>query len=636
MSSPQRPLRTGNSSAPPSVVNGPMSSAEPGGYVTSGSLTSEELIKSDPAQFKELDKYIEDVTLQVQRELVESGQAQALSAEAGSNPAARLALINEIDRLALTHLLRSHSGVHGADQKYVIASVINEIVGLGPIEALWQDPNITEVIVNGPDETYVERFGRIERARGVRFRSQQHLLDVCQRVLAPLNRKLDTKDPLADGRLPDGSRVNAVHPATAPKGPLLTIRRFPEINRSLVDLVRLGSMNEDMAQTLVWLVRQRASLLVVGGTGSGKALALKTPVPTPDGWTTMGELQVGDWVFDENGEQTEVVGAYDILFNRDVYEVEFVDGTTILADGEHLWPTIPRLAGGKTCVTTAHFVVGAVPLDAYDGRSCRPNGDAYTHKIVAITPVESVPVRCIKVENPKSLFLVGHGFVPTHNTTLLNGLSAAIPHDERVVTIEDSLELRLDPRAHVAAMEGRPPDAGGKNAVGIRALVKNALRMRPDRIIVGEVRDESALEMLQACNTGHEGSMSTVHANGPDEAIVRLSVMVAQGGEIPEDKVEWLVGSALDLMVTVKRYKDGSRRVSGLYEVPTLNNAVGAHLKTVPLWEWERTGTGPDGMFLGEYVQRNEISNRLADKLSLPWEPKPTWEHVQQVCGTGL
>lgn len=465
---------------------GPQGGGGVGTYLVAGRLFSDEVINAPTNWNAHLDDVIDTLTAGVQKSLVGSGFAKKLDL-AEQTVEDRSLLVQEIDRLALTELLKSYPQVRGNDQQYVIASVINEVVGLGPIEPLWQDPDITEVIVNGPKDVYVERLGRIVRAPGARFRSQQHLLSVCQRVLAPLNRKLDTKDPLADGRLPDGSRVNAVHTATAPKGPLLTIRRFPEVNRSLVDLVGLGSLNEEMACTLAWLVRQRASLLVIGATGSGK-------------------------------------------------------------------------------------------------------------------------------------------------TTLLNGLSGAIPHDERVVTIEDSLELRLDPRAHVAALEGRPPDAGGKNAVSIRALVKNALRMRPDRIVVGEVRDESALEMLQACNTGHEGSMSTVHANGPDEAVTRLAVMVAQGGDIPESKVEWLVGSALDIMVTVRRYKDGSRRVSGIYEVPDV--VQGEPLTTIPLWEWERTGAGSDGKFVGNYVQRNNMSERLTEKLGLKWEPMPSWEQVQQICGT--
>lgn len=449
-------------------------------YTRAGALTSEQVITGDPMRFAHLDDRITATVEKVQNDLVGDNLADQL-VHARFDAAIREKMATEIDRLALKHLLAGR-GTTGNETALIVATVVNEIIGLGPLEPLWDDPTITEVIVNGPNDVYVEQAGRLVRATGVRFRSQDHLTQVCQRILAPLNRKLDVKDPLADGRLPDGSRVNAVHAAIAPNGPLLTIRRFPQVNRSLVDLVDLGAMTEDMAALLAWLVANKASTLVCGGTGTGK-------------------------------------------------------------------------------------------------------------------------------------------------TTMLNALSAAIPRHERVVTIEDSLELRLHPSSHVAAMEARPTDASGSNAVPIRALVKNALRMRPDRIIVGEIRDQAALDMLQACNTGHEGSMSTVHANGPNEAVARLAVMVAQGGEIPADKVDWLVGSALDLIVMIRRFKDGSRRISGIYEVPEAED--GHRLKTIPLWEWERTGEDDNGRLLGEYRQVNELSEQLRAKLGLDYEPLFTFEQVR-------
>lgn len=458
-----------------------------GSYTVTGVISADMVINGDPNQFADLDQFIVQVMETVQKELVAKGETDRI-VEARRNPAEREKLAVEIDRMALKALLTGRS-LGGEKNKLIVNAVVSEILGLGPLEPLWTDPTITEVIVNGPNEVHVERSGKLLRARGVRFRSQEHLTDVCQRILSPLNRKLDVKDPLADGRLPDGSRVNAVHYAIAPNGPLLTIRRFPQVNRSLLDLVSLGAMTEEMACTLAWLISNKATTLVCGGTGTGK-------------------------------------------------------------------------------------------------------------------------------------------------TTMLNALSAAIPRHERVVTIEDSLELRLHPESHVAAMEARPADASGQNAVPIRALVKNALRMRPDRIIVGEIRDQAALDMLQACNTGHEGSMSTVHANGPSEAVARLAVMVAQGGEIPADKVDWLVGSALDLIVMIRRYKDGSRRVSGVYEVPEAEAVGGGPLTTIPLWEWKRTGEDENGKIIGEYVKVNEISERLRDKLSLDFEPMPTVEELKALVGT--
>jgi pilus assembly protein CpaF len=458
-----------------------------GQYSVAGALSAEDVISGDPQRFAQWDQKMEDLIARVQQRLVDNALVEQIE-QARFDKVARKSITEQIDRIALELFMSSRFGTAG-DSRAIVATVVNEIIGLGPIEPLWTDPTITEVIVNGPGEVFVERAGRLIKAHGVRFRSQEHLLTICQRILSPLNRKLDVKDPLADGRLPDGSRVNAVHYAVAPRGPLLTIRRFPQVNRSLVDLVNSGAMTQDMAIMLSWLIMNKATSLVCGGTGTGK-------------------------------------------------------------------------------------------------------------------------------------------------TTLLNALSAAIPHDERVITIEDSLELRLNSQNHVAAMEARPSDASGQNSVTIRSLVKNALRMRPDRIIVGEIRDQAALDMLQACNTGHEGSMSTVHANGPNEAISRLAVMVAQGGEIPGDKVDWLVGSALDLIIMIRRYKDGSRRVAGIYEVPEVDNlAPGERLLTIPLWEWKRTGEDESGMLIGEYVEVNPPSEHLRAKLSLDFEPKPTWEELKHMVG---
>lgn len=481
-SSPPSPVGAGPTFAPPAPLPPPSTAPISGEYVLAGALTANQLIRADGDLLAHLEGKITELVLQVQGELIQQGLSEKI-VEARHDIALRTTLARDIDRLVLSYLMRE-GRTRPEDKALMVAAVINEILGLGPLQPLWQEPSITEVIVNGPSDVFVERSGLLIKARGACFRSQEHLLDVCQRILAPLNRKLDVKDPLADGRLPDGSRVNVVHYAIAPKGPLLTIRRFPEANRSLADLVDLGSMTQEMACLMAWLIQTKASSLVVGGTGTGK-------------------------------------------------------------------------------------------------------------------------------------------------TTLLNALSAAIPREERVVTIEDSLELRLHPESHVAALEARPADAAGQNAVPIRDLVKNALRMRPDRIIVGEVRGAEALNMLEACNTGHEGSMSTVHANGPDEALARLAVMIAQGGEMPPDKVDWLVSSALDIIVQIRRYKDGSRRVSGIYEVPNINDLPpGAPLRTIPLWEWHRTGEDDAGRITGEYRKANDPSQQLRGKLGLDFETPLTWDDV--------
>lgn len=818
-----------------------------------GAISVEELVEGDANRFRHLDRRIEELVTHVQKDLVETTDAKVIDGARESKEKKR-ELVEIVDRLAYKRLLNG-PGINPGEQPYVIASVVNEIVGLGPLEPLWQDPSITEVIVNGPEEVYVERNGMLLRAKGIRFRGQKHLLDVSRKIVNPLNRKLDVKSPLVDGRLPDGSRVNVVHQAIAPKGPLLTIRRFPEVNRSLVDLVELGAMSKDMARTLAWLVRARASSVIAAGTGTGKLLPLGTPIPTPTGWTTMGELQPGDTVLGRDGKPCQVVFASDVVEEPTLYRLTLSDGQEIVADADHQWvvsdaeqrkqagsrgggglasesvlttqamverdlrgergatgfairttqplllperhdlPVSPyllgvwlgrgvqgtnrfvglsenvvrelglegsivvselgselgyvaglatrlsragvfedkhipvkylrasleqrlsllqglmdscgraldrgaceielenkqlardaqelirslgvlvkcesiqehRTAGGSRGVTAeiSGFVGGVVGMlvggmvDAASvvtgrhnasppcrmvfetelpvfrcGASLARLADSGVHQsewlyIVDISPEPTQPGKCIQVDSPDSTYLA-EGFVPTHNTTMLNALSAAIPLEERVITIEDSLELRLNPKSHVAAMEARPPDAAGENAITIRNLVKNALRQRPDRIIVGEVRDEAALEMLNACNTGHEGSMTTLHANGPNEVVARLAVMVAQGGEFPTDKVDWLVGSALDIVIMLKRYRDGSRRVSGVYEVPELSvGASGVH--TVPLWEWHRTGTDDEGRAVGEYVERQPISDRLREKLGLEFEPFPSWDELSRL-----
>ena len=896
-------------STPQPVAPAAAPQAEVHAYQQVGGLQAEHLLLGTPHQFAHLYEKIEDLLKFAQDRITRDGKSD-MAAAAPYEPEIKTALHSYLDRL-LMQFLAKESFARTEDRHILVSTVINHIAGLGVIEPLWMDPRITEVMVNGPDDVYVEIEGRVRPVPGCQFRSQGDLEALCQRILAPLNRRVDPASPMADGRLPDGSRVNIVHHAIAPGGPLLTIRRFPETKWTLAALVDNGSVSDDMACELAYLVYHRASILVVGGTGSGKALDVDTPIPTPSGFTRMGDLDVGHVVLDEHGQPCNVTAVFDQPPGRDCFEVEFSDGSTIVADADHNWWTETRSArrassrathgvrqrwtrwsdgdvadasrivsalpeavsirefceafgwyenasyeqvvrraaaaagrsgatmiefpsrrGGKSytgrksvptyptrdllanvtvtltkpwhdqrhlsatagVATTreiadtlkdgphsnhsvrvmdgvAAFPEQHLPVDPYllgvwlgdgsstkaeiatedqqiveafeahgykvtrysanrcnhgiaggfkaslraigvlgnkhipdlylfsseaqrrallaglldsDGtpghksqvifyntnqtlaeqvrtlaaslgyqcrigkRPARLNGidhgvcyvvtfSAYddvfgldrknsVHRtsrahtrpgrderryITAVRPVPERPVRCITVDSPSHLFLCGDQYIPTHNTSLLNALSSCIPRGERVVTVEDSLELQFHHGAHVAAMEGRPAGTSGTGEIRIRDLVKNALRMRPDRIVVGEVRDSAALDMLQAMNTGHEGSMTTVHANGPSEAMTRMSVLVAQGGEIPEDKVQWLIGDAVDVLVMQTRYEDGSRRVSGIYEVPTMRANSGEVLEPIPLWEWEQTGTTEDGKYEGHYVRRNEISEHL-------------------------
>jgi pilus assembly protein CpaF len=308
-----------------------------------------------------------------------------------------------------------------ADRAALCERVVLLARGLGPLEPLLSDAAVDEVMVNGPDQVYVERGGRLEPT-AVRFAGEGELLHAIERILAPLGRRVDEASPLCDARLPDGSRVNVVISPLSLAGPCLTIRRFRRDGFSLRELVVRGTLPAALAEFLALCVAARASVLVSGGTGSGK-------------------------------------------------------------------------------------------------------------------------------------------------TTTLNALSGGIPGEERIVTIEDAAELRLRQR-HVVRLEARPPNLEGRGEVTIRQLVRNALRMRPDRIIVGEVRGPEALDMLQALNTGHDGSLTTVHASSPADALRRLETLALMAGVgLPHAAVREQVASALDVIVHQARLADGSRAVESVTEV---------------------------------------------------------------------
>jgi pilus assembly protein CpaF len=314
-----------------------------------------------------------------------------------------------------------------AEREALRERVVLLATGLGPLEPLLADPAVDEVMVNGPGSVYVERGGKLQRA-GVEFAGEAELMHAIERVLAPLGRRVDEAAPLCDARLADGSRVNVVIPPLSLSGPCLTIRRFRREGFSLRDLVARGTMPVAVAELLAVCVAARASILVSGGTGSGK-------------------------------------------------------------------------------------------------------------------------------------------------TTTLNALSGAIPGEERIVTIEDAAELRLRQR-HVVRLEARPPNLEGRGEVTIRQLVRNALRMRPDRIVVGEVRGSECLDMLQALNTGHDGSLTTVHANSPADALRRVETLALMAGVgLPHAAVREQAASAIDLVVHQVRLADGSRAVDAVVEVMPANGS---------------------------------------------------------------
>jgi pilus assembly protein CpaF len=324
---------------------------------------------------------------------------------------------------------REAAALPEAERAQLCERVVLLATGLGPLEPLLADPSVDEVMVNGPRAVYVERAGKLERA-GVQFTGEAELMHAIERVLAPLGRRVDEASPLCDARLPDGSRVHVVIPPLSLSGPCLTVRRFRREGFSLRQLVANRTLPAALAELLAVCVAARASILVSGGTGSGK-------------------------------------------------------------------------------------------------------------------------------------------------TTTLNALSGAIPGEERIVTIEDAAELRLRQR-HVVRLEARPANLEGRGEVTIRQLVRNALRMRPDRIVVGEVRGAEALDMLQALNTGHDGSLTTVHANSPEDALRRVETLALMAGVgLPHSAVREQAARALDLIVHQARLADGSRAVESVTEVVRAASGAG-------------------------------------------------------------
>jgi len=360
-------------------------------------------------------------------------------------------------------VLRRRSDLLGnIDEERLINELMAESFGLGPLEPYMQDPDVTDILVNGPFEVYVERCGRLQATNTV-FADEEHLLQIIQRVVSRVGRRIDEQNPMVDARLPDGSRVNAVIPPLALNGPVLSIRRFGHERLKIADLIAFGSICQEIVELLRAAVEGRINILISGGAGSGK-------------------------------------------------------------------------------------------------------------------------------------------------TTLLNNLSAFIPEDERLVTIEDSAELKLQ-RKHVVSLETRISNAEQRGEVTPRDLVRNALRMRPDRIILGEVRGAEALDMLQAMNTGHEGSLTTIHANDARDALSRLEVMVSMAGfELPVNVVRQYIGSAITLVVHLARLKGGVRRVMRVAEIIGCSNG---DYQMQELFGFQQEGVDGAGRAKGHFYATGNVPRFL-------------------------
>ena len=371
----------------------------------------------------------------------------------------------EVSRLAESVLAQEAMPLSAAERERLVSDVHHELFGLGPLEPLLKDPTISDILVNSHDTIYIERRGKIE-ATNVRFKDDEHLMRVIERIVSSVGRRIDESSPMVDARLQDGSRVNAIIPPLAIDGPVVSIRRFGADPLRMNALIDNKALTKDIADMLQMVVHARLNVLISGGTGAGK-------------------------------------------------------------------------------------------------------------------------------------------------TTLLNALSAFIPENERIVTIEDSAELQLQ-QPHVVRLETRPPNIEGKGEVTQRDLVRNALRMRPDRIVIGECRGGEAIDMLQAMNTGHDGSLTTIHANTPRDALARLETMIQMTGMRLSDRaMRQQIASALNLVVQVARMSDGSRRVTSISEITGME---GETITMQEIFQYERTGVDKDGQVLGRF-RPTGIRPRFAERL---------------------
>ena len=358
---------------------------------------------------------------------------------------------SQIREITTRLLLEESAPLSLAQRQFVTRRIEDEVMGHGPLEPLLADPTVSDILVNGSRQVYVERHGKLELTE-VRFNDDAHLMNIIDRIVSAVGRRVDESSPMVDARLRDGSRVNVIIPPLALDGPMMSIRRFAVELLKADDLIRLGTINEPMAMVLKAVVHGRLNVVISGGTGAGK-------------------------------------------------------------------------------------------------------------------------------------------------TTLLNIVSGFVPLTERVVTIEDSAELQLQ-QPHVVRLETRPPNIEGKGQVAQRDLVRNALRMRPERIIVGEVRGAEALDMLQAMNTGHDGSLTTVHANSPRDALSRIETMVSMSGiTFPMRALRAQMASAINVVIQVARDEDGKRRLVSLQEI---NGMEGDVITMSEIFGFERRGVDANGNVLGE------------------------------------
>jgi len=400
----------------------------------------------DPSREARLDKFAE-LKMKIHQEVIDK-----IKSDSKQNELAPEALAKKTRDMVMSMLEQEAINLPFSERQLIGAEIMDDVLGLGPIEKLLRDEEVTEIMVNGPNQVYVERSGKLFPT-DVFFRDDEHVMHIIDKIVSPIGRRIDESQPMVDARLPNGSRVNAIIPPLAINGPSITIRKFSANPYKINDLIRFGTLNQQMAKFLEAAVKARINIIISGGTGSGK-------------------------------------------------------------------------------------------------------------------------------------------------TTLLNVLAGYIPDNERIITVEDAAELKLS-QDHVLSLESRPVNIEGKGAITIRDLVRNCLRMRPDRIVVGEVRGGEALDMLQAMNTGHDGSLTTGHSNSPRDMLARLETMVMMAGmDLPLKAIRQQVSSAIDMIVQQNRMRDGSRVITYITEILGMEGDI---IQLQDIFVFEQTGVDGDGKIVGNH-----------------------------------